>query len=178
MRKVCWHLAVVVCAVGVWAAALDAQAGPKSPRTTATGIVDGVHIAIEYGAPFKRGRVIWGGLRPWDEWWMPGADQATQITTSGPLMLDKLLVPAGDHTVYTLPGEQKFLLIINKQLGQFHTQYHPNMDLGRVPMSLRMLAEPVEQMTFAIDADPAGGGRLELIWDDREYSVAIGAPKH
>ena len=40
-------------------------------------------------------------------------------------------------------------------------------------MTLRMLTEPVEQMTFAVEPHPEGGGALKLIWDDREYAVAI-----
>jgi hypothetical protein len=163
-------------AVAVAGSLAAAQRPVLSPRTTATGVVDGVRIEIEYGAPSKRGRVIWGVLRPWNEWWMPGADQATTITTSGALLVEDLLVPAGDHSIYTLPGEDKFLLMINRRTGQFHTQYSPNLDLGRVPMTLKMLSAPVEQMTFAIDANPDGAGRLKLIWDDREYSVALKAP--
>ncbi len=148
--------------------------GRLSPRETASGDVDGARISIEYGAPQKRGRVIWGGLRPWGLWWMPGADQATSITTSGPLVLGGTLrVPAGVHTIYTLPDPKTFLLIINNETGQFHTTYHPAMDLGRVPMSLKMLSDPVEQMTFAIASHPAGGGTLSLSWDDREYAVTL-----
>jgi hypothetical protein len=169
---------LVTVFLSVALASLSAAQRPRlSPRTTSSGVVDGVHISIAYGAPLKRGRVIWGGLRPWGEWWMPGADEATTMTSSGPLMVEDLLVPGGDHTIYTIPGEERFLLTINKRTGQFHTQYSPDLDLGRVPMTLRMLADPVEQMTFAITAAPDGaGGRLQLAWDDREYSVALAAP--
>jgi hypothetical protein len=150
----------------------------KSPRTTSSGVVDGVDISIEYGAPSKRGRVIWGGLRPWGEWWMPGADAATTMTTSAPLMVGDILVPAGAHTIYTIPGEERFLLTINSRTGQFHTVYSPERDLGRVPMTLKMLNESVEKMTFAIEPSATGGGGLlKLIWDDREYAVAIHAPE-
>jgi hypothetical protein len=170
------RLAIALVLSWVLAPPLGAEQSVKSPRTTSTGVVDGVEISIEYGAPSKRGRVIWGGLRPWDEWWMPGADAATTITTSAPLLVGDLLVPAGAHTIYTIPGEEKFLLTINSRTGQFHTVYSPERDLGRVPMTLKMLAEPVEKMTFAIEPNPAGtGGHLKLIWDDREYSVALSA---
>ena len=85
-------------------------------------------------------------------------------------------VPAGDHTIYAIPGEEKFLLTINSRTGQFHTEYSPERDLGRVPMTLRMLTEPVEKMTFAVEPNATGaGGLLKLIWDDREYSVAVAA---
>jgi Protein of unknown function (DUF2911) len=148
-----------------------------SPRVTTRGEIDGVRITIEHGSPFKRGRVIWGGLRPWDEWWMPGADEATTITTSGGLLIGGLPVPAGVHSIYTVPGRERFLLTINTRTGQFHTQYSPERDLGRVEMKLRLLQEPVEQLTFAIESSPSGGGLLKLSWDDREYSVALAAAR-
>jgi len=155
---------------------MDAAQSARSPRTTNDGVIDGVKISIEYGAPSKRGRVIWGGLRPWDEWWMPGADAATTITTSAPLVFDDMRVPAGTHTIYTIPGEKMFLLTINSRTGQFHTQYSPALDLGRVPMTLRRLTEPIETMTLTVEPNATGsGGLFKLSWDDREYSVAVAA---
>jgi pimeloyl-ACP methyl ester carboxylesterase len=146
-----------------------------SPRTIASAVVDGTRIAIEYGQPAVRGRAVWGGLVPWGRWWMPGADEATSFTTSGPLMVGTLSVPAGDYTLYTQPGEPAFSLVINKQIFQFHTEYRPDLDLGRVPMTMARLETPVERLTFAIDPLPGGGAAIKLRWADREYVAAFTA---
>jgi hypothetical protein len=148
-----------------------------SPRATANGEIDGVRIRIEYGSPFARGRVIWGVLRPWNQWWMPGADEATTIDTSGPLMIGTIAVPAGAHSIYTLPGRERFFMMINRRTGQFHTEYTPSQDLGRTEMTLRMLETKIEHLTYGIESMPAGGGKLTLSWDDREYSVPVTAGK-
>jgi hypothetical protein len=142
-----------------------------SPRDTVKAEVDGATFTIEYGRPYKRGRTIWGALVPWDKWWMPGADESTTLTASRPIVIGTLEVPAEPHTIYTLPGEEKFLLIVNNELGTFHTRYFPNRDLGRVPMTKTPVDPMVEQMTFAIAPREGGGGVLKLIWDDRAYSV-------
>ena len=148
-----------------------------SPRVTANGEIDHVRIRLEYGSPYARGRVIWGGLRPWGEWWMPGADEATTIETTGALMIGTIDVPAGTHSIYTIPGRERFLLTINRQTGQFHTQYSARLDLGRTEMALRMLDTKIEQLTLGVTPSPAGpGGRLTISWDDREYSVPVTAP--
>jgi hypothetical protein len=145
-----------------------------SPRDTVKADIDGCAITIEYGRPYKRGRVIWGGLVPWNHWWMPGADESTTITTDAMIVFaNAVTMPAGVHSIYTLPGPDEFKLIIVNETGLFHTQYHPDRDLGRVNMTMRTLAESVEQMTFAVEAREGGGGTLKLIWDDREYSVPI-----
>ena len=147
-----------------------------SARGTVEAVVDGVSITIEYGRPTKRGRLIWGGLVPWGRWWAPGADESASIVTSGPLDIATLHMPAGTHTIYAMPDANTFLLIINNQTGQFHTVYHPDRDLGRVPTVMTKLDEPVELMTFVVTPHPSGGGSLALRWDDREYAVNIAAP--
>jgi len=148
----------------------------RSLRDVAMGEVDGVRLAVEYGRPSKRGRTIWGALVPFGRWWMPGADEASTLTTSAPIRLGNLLVPAGDHTLYTMPADDGFALIVNRQTWQFHTVYDPGRDLGRVPMTRTMLSgDPVEQLTFAITPRAGGGGTLALIWDDRQYGVELTA---
>ena len=144
-----------------------------SPRAVVSAVVDNTRVTIEYGQPAKRGREIWGALVPWDRWWMPGADEATALTLSGPLSFGTLSVGAGDYSLYTQPGEQSFSLIINKQLYQYHTEYHADQDLGRAPMTQARLETPVERLTFVVEALPKGGGVLKLRWDSREYTVAI-----
>lgn len=175
------QLAALVLALGLVAVWTDGAAGVQRVRFSARGTVeatvDGIHVSMEYGRPTKRGRDIWGALVPWGRWWMPGADEATSIVTSGALRLGTLRMPAGTHTIYTLPDPQTFTLIINNQTGQFHTVYHADRDLGRVPMTLRRLPEIVEEMTFAVEPGATGGGVLALRWDDREYSVALAADR-
>jgi len=171
MRRLILVLSLAIAAVAVTEA--RAWQRPRvSPRATVDVEIDGAHITIEYGSPARRGRAIWGTLVPWDRWWMPGADESTTITTSLPIVFaEKLTMPAGAHTIYTLPGDDTFLLIINKQTGQFHTVYRQDQDLGRVPMTKEPRTEPVEQMTFVVEPREGGGGRLSLVWDDRAYVV-------
>jgi hypothetical protein len=148
-----------------------------SPHEVHEFTADGSKISFNYGRPSKRGRQIWGGtadvLVPWGKWWMAGADESTIITTEHDIVLGgTLTVPKGQHTLYTLPHPQWFDLIVNKAVGQFHTVYHPDQDLGRVTMTLRKLTEPVEMLTYSVE-----GGQLRLAWDDREYSTQVTVKK-
>ena len=159
-----------------------AQGRPRvSPHEIHEFDVGGCHVTINYGRPSKKGRVIWGGLVPWGKWWMPGADEATIITTtkalafgpSTPLGAGGVTMPAGEHTLYMWPDDKASKLIISKEVGQFHTVYHADRDLGRVDYVLTMIKEPVEQLTYLVESKPDGGGVLKLVWDDREYSAAF-----
>jgi pimeloyl-ACP methyl ester carboxylesterase len=142
----------------------------RSPRDVVMADIAGSRIAIEYGRPSKRGRVIWGTLVPWGRWWMPGADEGTTVTTSKDLTFGTLAVPAGDYTIYTQPSDGNLQLIINRETGLFHTVYRSERDLGRVEMKQTPTAASVEQLTFAVEPSE-GGGVLKMIWDDREYAA-------
>lgn len=147
-----------------------------SPRAVAMASIAGTLAGIEHGQPQMRGRAIWGGLVPWDRIWMPGADEATTISTAVPVSIGDLAVPAGDHTFYLWPREDRVQLIVSRDVGQFHTVYHPEQELGRADMALTRRPDRVEGLTFALEPRAGGAGLLlKLIWDDREYSVALTA---
>ena len=82
-----------------------------------------------------------------------------------------LKLPAGSYSIWTIPTEKEWTLIINKQTGQFHLDYDSSRDFGRAKMNVRMLAAPVE--TFKIDLRSDGGnkGTLALLWETTEASI-------
>jgi len=166
-------LMVVVSLVAGGTTAWSTRQRPRiSPHEIHEFDAGGCHVAFNYGRPSKRGRQIWGELVPWGHWWMPGADEATIIRTSKAIALEGLTVPAGSHTLYMLPDESASDLVVSNEVGQFHTQYHPERNLGQVKLALRHLDSPVEEMTFAVEPE-ASGGRLTLSWDDRAYSASF-----
>ena len=153
-----------------WAAKAPAQV---SPPATATVSITGKKLTISYSAPSMRGRKIMGALVPYGRWWRTGADSATTFQTEADLDVGGLKVPKGAYTIYTLPGAKEWLLIINKQVGQFGTEYDPKQDLGRVKMTLAQTLGPVER--FKIELLPTGGnkGLLRMTWERTDVSVPI-----
>jgi hypothetical protein len=148
-------------------AVLGAQP-PGSPHETITATVDGAKVSIEYGRPYMRGRKIVGGLVPYGRVWRTGADAATTLTTDAPLNIGGASVPAGKVTLYTLPSAQGWKLIINKQTGQWGTEYNEAQDLARVDLAVKTLTTPVDQFTIKIE-----GGLLKLSWELTELTVPI-----
>ncbi len=142
--------------------------GPLSPQDSVRATVGGAHIAIDYQRPSRRGRLIFGGLVPWDAVWRTGANSATSFTTDRNLIIGGVPVPAGAYTLWSIPGRAGWQLVINKQTGQWGTVYNQERDLARIPMTVERLTSPVEQFTIEID-----NGRLSLAWDDTRASVPI-----
>src|SRR5580765_3511293 len=113
-----------------------------SPHETNNSVVDGAKISITYGRPSVRGRKIFGSLVPYDRVWMPGADEATIFQTSAPLQFGDFTLRAGSYTLYTLPSDKRWTLIINKMTGQFHTYYPEQDDLAKLPMTVERVSPP------------------------------------
>ena len=150
----------------------SAQRSRVSPHESTAATVDGSAMSIEYGRPSTRGRVIFGRLVPYGDVWCPGADEATMLSTSRPLRIGPLAVPAGEYSLWILPTEADWTLIVNKEAHTFHTNYRGSSDLGRVMLEKRTLTSPVEQLTFAIEQSSAGaGGRIVMSWANTEVSA-------
>jgi hypothetical protein len=135
-----------------------------SPRDTETANVAGATISVEYGRPYMKGRKIFGGLVPFDKVWRTGADEATILTTDRTLVFGTVEVPAGKYSLYTIPGEEQWQLIINRQTGQWGTRYDEPQDLGRVPMRVTRADTATEQFTIDIEA-VNDGGELRFQWE-------------
>ena len=155
-----------------WHAVASAQRARVSPHESTSATVDGAAMSIEYGRPSTRGRVIFGQLVRYGDVWCPGADEATMLSTNRPLRIGPLAVPAGEYSLWILPTEGDWTLVVNKEAHTFHTNYQGSRDLGRVMLQKRTLTSPVEQLTFAIEQSSAGaGGRIVMSWATTEVSV-------
>ena len=148
-----------------------AQRHVSPPAHTEIDIA-GKHIRVNYYAPSMYGRKVMGALVPFHEVWCTGANYATEVVHDGAaLQMGTLKLPKGQQSIWTLPTEKEWTLIINNQTGQFHLNYDASKDLGRTQMDLKTLPAPVE--TFKIELRPAGGskGVLALIWEKTEASI-------
>jgi hypothetical protein len=144
--------------------------GQLSPRDTVRATVGPGHLLVDYGRPRKRGREIFGNVVPWNQVWRTGANAATQLTTDVPLSLGGANVPAGTYTLWTLPSPIGAKLIINRQTGQWGTEYDSTQDLARVALERERLPAAVDQFTIRVDST-ASGGVLRLEWDSTGFRV-------
>jgi hypothetical protein len=146
--------------------------GAVSARDTTRATLGTGDLWIDYGRPSKRGRTIFGALVPFDTVWRTGANAATQFRTSVDVRLGDQLVPAGTYTLWTIPTKTGATLIVNKQVGQWGTQYDKGQDLVQVRMMVERVSAPVERMKIEI-VPTAGGADLSIAWDDRKFTVPI-----
>ena len=89
------------------------QASP--PGEASVTFADGKKVTIKYSRPSMRGRKIYGGLVPYEKVWRTGANAATSLSTDVDLDIGGASVPKGNYTLYSLPSQNGWKLIINKQ---------------------------------------------------------------
>jgi hypothetical protein len=162
---------------------LNAQTAPPaaaampSPPASANVTVAGGTIDIHYNTPHLRGRHVGGPeIVPYGKVWRTGANPATTLITSAPLVFGTLLVPAGTHTIYSLPTADSWQLIINKETGQWGTEYKPEMDLGRIPMQTKPMTASQEVMSLSFENTTANSTELHIRWDTTDRYITITAP--
>jgi hypothetical protein len=152
--------------------------GEKRPSPAASASCDlggGKTVKTDYSSPRMKGRKIYGGLVPYGQVWRTGANEATTFVTSTNLSVGGTTVPAGSYTIFTVPGESKWSLVISKGTGEWGTDYPgEGKDLARIDMKVSKLPSPVENFTIGY-AKSGSGCTMQLDWESTRASVDIGA---
>jgi Protein of unknown function (DUF2911) len=172
MRKVYMPLLSALLLVS-FAAAQDKASRPSPPGTASVAFADGKKVTITYSRPSMKGRKIMGELVPYGKVWRTGANEATSLVTDTDLVIGGTTVPAGKYTLYTLPGDVAWKLIINKQTGQWGTVYDEKQDLARIDLVAGKTSAPVEQFTISLDKSGADSAKLKLEWENTSASVDV-----
>lgn len=146
---------------------------PSPPAKADCTLSDGKTITVNYSSPRMRGRKVYGALVPFGQIWRAGANAATTFVTTTDLTVGGKDVPAGSYTIFTIPAESKWTLVISKKTGEWGLAYPgPGEDLARVDMKVSKLDAPLENFTIAFDK--AGTGcTLRMDWETTRASIDI-----
>ena len=146
---------------------------PSPPAKAECSLSGGKTITIDYSSPRAKGRKIFGGLVPYGEIWRAGANEATTFVTTADLSVGGKAVPAGSYTIFTIPEQDKWTLVISKKTGEWGTAYPgPNEDLARVDMKVSKLPSQVDNFTIAFDKS-GNGCTLHMDWENTRAYVEI-----
>jgi hypothetical protein len=172
-----------VCAgLLIAATAVFAQQGPpKSPAATESATIGGKAITITYNSPGVKGRAghIFTkdgliGHDPQYPVWRAGANAATKLHTDADLSIGGLAVPKGDYTLFVdVTDPDNWVLIVNKQTGQWGLAHDPTQDLGRAAMKTSKPPAMVENLKYTLTDLGGGTGKLTLEWENYSASVPI-----
>lgn len=137
----------------------------RSIKSAAVGIIGQDSIKINYHSPGVRGRIIWGGLVPYDEVWVTGAHDATTLEINRSFIVEGKEIPAGKYAIFTIPGKREWIVIINSKWQQhLASEYDQKEDLVRIKVKPRRHAL-TERLQYFIEPGKGSTGKIAIAWE-------------
>lgn len=147
-----------------------AQEKPLSPQATVEGKIGAANVKIVYCQPSARNRKMLGGKEPYGQVWRTGANEATTIEFDKPVKLEGKDVPAGKYSLFTIPGENEWTIILNKDAKQWGDKYNEKNDLMRVKVKPTKTDNFVETFNIALGKD-----EVQLKWENTAVAFKVKA---
>lgn len=191
-KSVLWVATLVALTLAGPIAAQDLHPSRRpSPMGMARITVDGTYLRVVYSRPYKRGRDnIFGtkdsaALVPFGEIWRTGANEATEITLTGDVMVGGERLAAGTYSLFTIPGPETWTVHFNSALGlsgtgRFEEGEFTAVDLPATDVLVHTaqageIEEEVDQFTIVFEA-AEGGADMCLQWITVEVCVPFRVP--
>jgi Protein of unknown function (DUF2911) len=130
---------------------------------------------LVYSRPLRNGRNVFGELLEYNKVWRLGANEATEIEFYKDALINGKVVPKGRYTLYAIPTEDKWTIIVNKETdiwGAF--KYDSGKDVVRIDVPVQKQAEPLEAFTMFFEK-AATGFVMVAAWDNALVSVPMAA---
>ncbi|MBI3218852.1 MAG: DUF2911 domain-containing protein [Bacteroidetes bacterium] len=180
MKKILLIIGIIVAAgviiIPMYFRSQDKALSPESKVVYENGEHQ---LAVFYSRPYKRGRLIFGGLVPYDQVWRTGANEATVFSTDEDIHINGQLLQSGRYQLLTIPHEDRWTIIfnsdipgwgINLQTGEVYHNKRADVLITEVPVIKK--TSSVEQFTISIGETNAKVN-LSFEWDDTQVLVPI-----
>lgn len=161
------------------AAAQDVVSAPE-PRPSPLALAkvtldDGTYVKIHYSSPRMRGRDVFGELVPFKQVWRFGANEATEMTVTQPIVLGGQEVEAGTYALFAIPDEDEWTLILSNNLGQWGAfSYDEKGDYARVNVPAEQADASHEAFTINLEKEEGEpGANMVVVWDTTQLTVTI-----
>ncbi|HVK49017.1 MAG TPA: DUF2911 domain-containing protein [Pseudobacter sp.] len=162
MKKLLF-LSTMLLSATILFAQQDKEKRPSPPAKATATIQSGAAVTIDYSQPSVKGRTIGKEIAPYGEVWRTGANEATVFEVSKDVTIDGKALPAGKYGLFTIPGENEWVLIFNKTWQQWGAyKYKADDDVLRVTVKPVKAPTASERMTFTVSEN----GQVNLLWGD------------
>lgn len=143
------------------------------PLKKMSGAVSALPLArIIYSRPQKQGRIIFGTLVKYNQPWRLGANEATELELFSPATIQNKTIKPGRYTLYCIPEESKWTIILNSNLYTWGLKPDKEKDLFKFEIPVEKTNTIIEYFTIAFE----GAGKntdLLILWDDIKTKLQI-----
>ena len=179
MKKFSLHLFIGIFAL-LFSLQVNAQDQPApSPLGKVYQRVGVTDIEVTYSRPGVKGRTIFAadGLVPYGQLWRTGANARTKISFSTDVMVGGEKVPAGEYSIFTIPGEEEWTVILNKVTDKGPGSYSKENDALRLTVPAQEYPGPVETLTMGFGNVKNTSTDLYILWENTIVTVPITVEK-
>ena len=169
---------IIIVLVLIYSPALPQDIIPRlSPNASVSQTVGFTVITITYCRPGVKMRKIWGDIVPYNKVWRTGANESTRIQFTTDVTINGLKVPAGIYSIYTIPTEDEWTVIINKAL-VWGLEYYPEKDLMRFKVKPQK-GPFTERLLFTMPELSDSSCTVVMNWENLqiEFNVEINLTK-
>lgn len=176
----CLTLALVLGVPTVSAqSVIPAPEAKPSPVALSRAMVGDSYVKVTYGSPRKRDRVIFGGLEAWGSIWRTGANEATELTITEPIMVGGEELTAGTYSLFSEINRDEWTIILNSAVNQWGSYgYDDELDVLRVNVPTETTADTYEALTIGFEGGDEDGNNpthLYIVWDQTRVRVPLAA---
>ena len=144
-----------------------------SPHASVSQDVALATFSVEYHRPGVNGRVVFGGLVPWDSVWRAGANENTVFTATSPFTFGGRALPAGRYGVFMIPGHSEWTVILSRMSTAWGA-----FSYDRAEDAVRVTASPkaagfTERLQYAFEDPTETAVTLTMRWDKVAVSVPV-----
>ena len=148
------------------------QASTSQSISQTVGLTD---ITLEYSRPSMKGRVIFGGLVPYDKVWRTGANANTKITFSDKVTIGGKELKAGTYAIYTKPSAQSWEIYFYSDASNWGTPQE--WDDAKVVATMKAQIYPmpvnIETFTMSFDDITNDSANLSFMWEKVYVNMPI-----
>jgi len=145
-----------------------------SPNASVSQTIGITTLSLTYSRPGVKGRVIWGGLVPYDSLWRTGANDPTSLTISDDILVAGQKLAAGKYAIVTMPKRGAWDVAFSTQKDlQSTTNYDPKQEVLRVTAMPDTSQPHQEWLWLGFDDLTPNSCNLVLRWQRLKLAVPI-----
>ena len=131
-------------------------------------------MKVYYSQPKKNDRKIFGSLVPYGKVWRTGANESVEIKVYQDLSFGDKQLPAGTYTLYAIPNEKEWVVIINSDLDHWGAySYNKSNDVIRVTVPSSSLTETIESFSIMFSSSSDNEAVMSMVWDQTLVEIPI-----
>jgi hypothetical protein len=151
------------------------MASPQARVDQKVGLTD---LKVEYYRPSKNGRVVFGNVVPYNEWWRTGANENTKFTCSDALLFGTDTLPAGTYAIFTKPTATNWEVVFYADYSNWGTpdEWDEKKVVLRQQVPVQSMKDTLETFTVSFDRITTKNAHLSFRWENTLVALPFSVP--